>query len=296
MIEVPCVRFCLGQRESVQMNNNQTGNGVNTEEPEGTVNEWNERSRIDGDFYDKLTEKRVSEGIQPQKIAPSEIEKYRLTKCAKWMAYEKMFSLVNQHVGMKVLVVGCGTGGNCVLLASLGKEVTAIDISATSVEFGELVAKVNNVKVNFQIGDITQTGILGKEEFDIVWCEAVLHHVVPDLDVVISNIADALKPGGLFVSAEPVAYARWLRIFAKYRPGGIPDGWSPNECPLRTSEFEIIRRFFPNLYVRHHNLLRPHLFFRNPSIRKILWWIEPYLLMIPGMKRLAGHVLMWAYK
>jgi hypothetical protein len=111
-----------------------------------------------------------------------------------------------------------------------------------------------------------------------------------------SNISVALKPGGLFVSTEPVAYARWLRKFAKFRPGGAPDYWSPNDCPLRPSEFKIIHRYFPNLQVKHYNLLRHHLFLRNSNIRKILWWIERYLLMIPSMKNLAGHVLMWAYK
>ena len=282
------------------MNNkqNQTGNVVNVEEMGGNMQQEEQtmRSAVEREHFDKVAEKRLAKGTSCLIIDPSEFERYRLTKHADYFMKEKMFSLVNQFEGKKLLEVGCGEGESSVRLAYVGKEVTAFDVSPKSIEYAKLVAEANGMNVNFQVGDMIQKGTLGKEEFDIVWFELILHHLVPELDNVMQCAYDALKPGGLFVSTEPVAYARWLKKFAKFRPGWSPDCYTPDECPLRPSEFEIIRRYFPNLQMKYYGLSRAGRFFRDLNVIKFIHRIDHCLLLIPGMKKLAGYVVMWAYK
>jgi 2-polyprenyl-3-methyl-5-hydroxy-6-metoxy-1,4-benzoquinol methylase len=259
------------------------------------------RSDTERDFFDKVAEKRLQKSPCQEAINVNEFERYRLTKNAAYFGKEKMFSLVNQHEGKRILEVGCGEGESSVRLAYVGKEVTAFDISPKSIERAKRIAEVNDLKVDFRVGDVTKDETIGNEKFDIVWFELVLHHLVPELEEVMSMAYNALKPGGLFVSWEPIAYARWIRKFdpvVKILGGRLPkaEDFTPDECPLRPSEFEIIRRYFPDLQMKHYDLLRGGRFTRNLKILKFIRQIDNCLLAIPGMKKLVGGAVMWAYK
>jgi len=261
------------------------------------------RSDSERKHYDAAAEK-VLQGLSPcqAKIDVGEFERYRLPKNPAHFAKEKLFSLVNQIEGKKVLEIGCGHGGSSVRLAYVGKEVTAFDVSPKSIEVAKFVAETNGMKVNFRVGDFTQDVTLGKEEFDIVWFEMVLHHMIPELDNVMNKASDALKPGGLFVCWEPLAYTRWIRVLDPvYRMAGArmpkPEvDYSPEEQPLRPSELAIIRRYFPDLRIKHYNLFRAYRLTENLKVLKLISQIEHCLLVIPGMRKLSQDAVMWAQK
>jgi len=252
--------------------------------------------------YDKAAEEVLHGASWQEIIDINEFERYRLTKNPAHFPKEKMFSLVNQIEGKKVLEIGCGHGAASVRLAYVDKEVTAYDVSPKAIEVAKLVAEVNGMNVDFRVGDFTQDVMLGKEEFDIVWFEMVLHHMIPELDDVMSKTYNALKPGGLFVCWEPLDYPRWIRKLDPMwrmlgaRMPNLSVDYSPEEHPLRPSELEIIRRYFPHLQMKYSDLLRGFRFTDNVKARKFISQIEHCLLVIPGMKKFAHGAVMWAYK
>ena len=259
------------------------------------------RSDSERNHYDEAAEKVLLEASCNHKIDVVEFERYRLPKNPAHFAKEKMFSLVNLIEGKKVLEVGCGHGGSSVRLAYVGKEVTAYDVSPKAIEVAKLVTESNGMKANFRVSDFTQDVTLGKEEFDIVWFEMVLHHMIPELDSVMSKTYSALKSGGLFLCWEPLDYARWIRKFdpvARMLGARMPkrEDYSPEEHPLRLSELEIIRRYFPNLQIKYYNLFRAYRFTNNLKVLKIISQVEHCLLALPGMNKLVHGAVMWAYK
>lgn len=250
-------------------------------------------AEIESGFFDRVAEKHLENAIQP--ISKKILERYRLTKNAPYFMKEKMFELVNAFPGKRLLEIGCGTGASSVQLAYTGKEVVAFDISPLSIEVAKKQALANDVSIDFRVGDATDPEILRGESFDIVWCQLVLHHLVGSFDHVMQSVYNTLKPGGLFVSCEPVAYNQILKKLSRFVPGDRE--FTPDECPLRLSEFETIRKYFPHLKTRYYRLLgRSNLFTKNLSIIKMTAMIDNLLFLMPGVKHFAGNVVMWAMK
>jgi ubiquinone/menaquinone biosynthesis C-methylase UbiE len=97
----------------------------------------------------------------------------------------------------KVLDFGAGTGNLTGKLLHIGYEVTAIDISAEMCELLKNKYKryLENKKlrvINSKIEDVS----FNKEEFDLITCYSVLHHL-PDYVDVIRKLTFFLKTGGV---------------------------------------------------------------------------------------------------
>jgi hypothetical protein len=76
MLEVFILPVCglsfLQFRQTLhKMNNSLSDNDVNIGGLEGSADTVCEQSAVDRDFYDKLNEKKVSEGILPKKLKPT---------------------------------------------------------------------------------------------------------------------------------------------------------------------------------------------------------------------------------
>ncbi len=67
----------------------------------------------------------------------------------------------------RALDLGCGTGTNAMYLAQHGYEVIGVDFSAKAIEQARAKARQADVKVDFQIGDVTRLDFL-HEPFDVV--------------------------------------------------------------------------------------------------------------------------------
>jgi len=97
-----------------------------------------------------------------------------------------------------VLDVGVGSGWTSDIFAQAGYDVVGIDISEDMIE----IAKKRNSKAKFFVSDYENNGIDGK--FDVAVIYDALHHADSE-KVVIQNIFDALKDGGVLITVEPGA-------------------------------------------------------------------------------------------
>lgn len=230
--------------------------------------------------------------IEP--VTKSVIERYALHRHAHLFAKELMFEKVGNPVGKRICEIGSGEGLASVQLALLGAHVTGIDISPQSIRAAQQRADVNNVSVAFKLGNIEKDE-LGCELYDVVWCDLILHHLVPSLDVVLQRVYRALKPGGRFIAREPVAYAKTLKWIRGFLPPKIEA--TPDEQPLRQSEMELIAKYFPGFESRYYRILA-----RVDKVTNTLPLIaaaarlDNLLLWIPGARSLAGNVVIWADK
>jgi SAM-dependent methyltransferase len=98
----------------------------------------------------------------------------------------------------RILDVGCGTGNHAILLAPLGYEVVAIDLSRKMIEKAKKKDLSN--RVCFIVADVRKMDI--KEKFDSVICLGLtFSHFITKREVekVLKNIRNALRLGGYFI-------------------------------------------------------------------------------------------------
>jgi ubiquinone/menaquinone biosynthesis C-methylase UbiE len=118
-----------------------------------------------------------------------------------WNAYWDIWTFLTglQLRGKKVLVVGCGAGGDALLFAKLGATVFAFDLSADMLAHGIRLAKENGLSVTF--GEMpAEKMIYQADMFDIVFARDILHHV--DIPATMREITRVSKPNALLVVNE----------------------------------------------------------------------------------------------
>jgi 2-polyprenyl-3-methyl-5-hydroxy-6-metoxy-1,4-benzoquinol methylase len=218
---------------------------------------------------------------------------------------EYRFRLMGDLRGKKVLDVGCGDGINGVLMAKLGAHVTGVDVSEESIALASRRARVNGVedRVSFVQGAIEDLD-LEPHSFDIVFGDAILHHVIPDLELVVRSCRKWVRPGGLVLLSEPVVLARWLRRFRLSLP--VPPEGTPDERPLEKDELDRVLDVLRPAQVRMFWLLsRLTRFLLHDSdnentapwrqrATEILAVVDYFLLSIPGVHRLGGTMVIAA--
>jgi SAM-dependent methyltransferase/tetratricopeptide (TPR) repeat protein len=99
---------------------------------------------------------------------------------------------------LDTLVAGCGTGQHPIALATRfsGLDVTAIDLSTTSLAYGQRMANLYGVSnVNFLRCDLLNVGELDRR-FDHIESVGVLHHMA-DPAAGLRALLGVLKPGGI---------------------------------------------------------------------------------------------------
>jgi len=149
----------------------------------------------------------------------------------------------------RVLDIGCcGEGTNSILLAKLGAQVTGVDISPKSIELAERRAEINQVTGSYRfLCSPLETAELEQGSFDIIWGDAILHHVIADLANVLSRLTLWTKPGALMVFGEPVNFNETLRRIRFMVP--VKRDVSPDEHPLEFGEIAILRHYIPDRFV-----------------------------------------------
>lgn len=186
--------------------------------------------------------------------------------------------------GTRVLEVGSGCGSECLFLASLGCEVTGIEIHRkrlyTARERQSLLEELRGAPLpcRFVEGSLFDEELdLGGAPFDIVWMEEAFHHLEPR-DRVGESIAALLPAGGHLVIAETNALNPLIQLHL-LRARGWPKIRTFTDDRGRTHEYgvervtsagrlvrllgnagfqtELVRheRLFPNLNVAPHALI-----------------------------------------
>ena len=113
-----------------------------------------------------------------------------------------------------ILELGCGTGKNTPLLASIGEQVQALDFSAGMIEKAR--AKVTAPNVTFESADITKRWPSQDESFDLIVCNLVLEHV-EDLNFIFAEASRVLVEGGRFFICELHPFRQYLGTQARFQ-------------------------------------------------------------------------------
>jgi 2-polyprenyl-3-methyl-5-hydroxy-6-metoxy-1,4-benzoquinol methylase len=187
-------------------------------------------------------------------LPPSVVARY--TECRKpWLSPEFPFYVLGDVRGKRILDVGCVDGGNSILLALKGAYVVGVDISSRAIDAARQRAALHGISERFTFLATPLELFVppNGEKVDVVCGWAVLHHLIPVLDSMLSRMVDLAKPGGVVMFAEPIALWRWLRKLRLMLP--IPTNGTPDERPLEAEELAILLKYVPNLQVQYHNAL-----------------------------------------
>lgn len=113
-------------------------------------------------------------------ISPSSqqaiVNRVRCNQLSEWARV----ILLETSPGEKVLEIGSGTGEISLHLAKAGRIVTALDISAESLEFIRRCAAELEVEIGTVQADATQPLPFMDDEFDCVWSSGLLEHFTAD--------------------------------------------------------------------------------------------------------------------
>ncbi|MFI1660318.1 class I SAM-dependent methyltransferase [Streptomyces sp. NPDC020472] len=154
---------------------------------------------------------------------------------------ENLVSYVEQGLlpaGGRVLDLGCGPGRNALHLASLGFDVTAVDLSPTAIAWaGERAAEAGAENIRFVCGDAFTAALDGP--YDLVYDSGCFHHLPPHRRVSYLALLDrALAPGGHFAltafAAGEGGMGSELPDADFYREGGLHGGLAYTDASLRT--------------------------------------------------------------
>ena len=220
---------------------------------------------------------------------------------------EFRYSILGRLNGRRVLDIGCGEGFNSVLLARLGGMVTGVDISPKSIVLSTERARINGLanRCRFLCSPF-ETADLEPESFDVVWGDAILHHLIPELDSLLTRIVSLARTGGLITFAEPVALDPLLRRFRLMLPAATAA--TPHDRPLEPAELDLISRHLPGVSIVPFRLLGRLSRLVLPDCRSerasawrrrtldALALADRTLFSVPAMRRHASMAVLWARK
>ncbi len=101
----------------------------------------------------------------------------------------------------KTIDLGCGAGNYATYLASLGFDVTAVDISPSAIAVAEARAEERRVACRFVVADVLGGLAEITEVFDFAYDWSLLHHIFSeDRRQYIETVHRLLVPGGKYLS------------------------------------------------------------------------------------------------
>jgi 2-polyprenyl-3-methyl-5-hydroxy-6-metoxy-1,4-benzoquinol methylase len=236
-------------------------------------------------------------------IAPIDTEVLKRYRSPRALHRKRDFSiaLLGDLRGKVVLDVGCGEGHNSVLFSAFGARVVGLDISSGAIDVAEARATINGLDVAFVCAPVEE--LQGGQLYDIIWVEALLHHVLHDLPSQLSKLKSMLAPGGRIVMVEPVNLSAAFRsVRLSYGPEVIG---TEDERPLERRDLRVIEEAFPGVHSRlFHGLTRvQRLLFANQTYERAPLWkrflfdglsrLDRVLLSLPILCNIAGISVLW---
>jgi len=116
-------------------------------------------------------------------------------------AYERKLELAQEVLKpeMRVVEIGCGTGSTAIRLAPYVNRIEAIDVSSAMLRVAkERAAEAEVQNVEFLHASFENLNV-DAGRYDAVLAHSILH-LVPELDARLADIAQWLRPGGVFIS------------------------------------------------------------------------------------------------
>ncbi len=146
--------------------------------------------------------------------------------------------------GRTLLDIGCGLGEASVYFAMEGAAVTATDISPGMCDATRRLAMANAVELETHVSAVEDLGLPPDRQFDIIYTGNTLHHA--DIPVMLDRVLPHLKPDGVFVSWDPVAYNPVINVYRAM----ADEVRTVDEHPLRLRDVRTIRDRFETSEVR----------------------------------------------
>jgi len=167
----------------------------------------------------------------------------RYMECRKpFLPAELPYFLLGDVSGHRILEIGCGDGTNSILVALKGARTVGIDISSRAISIAKKRAEMHGVSeaVTFVCSPVEK--YVPAELFDVIWGNAVLHHLIPVLSESFTCWKQLSTPEAKFLFVEPVSLSPLLRRLRLMLP--IPLAGTPDERPLEPAELDLIRQHF----------------------------------------------------
>ena len=236
----------------------------------------------------------------------------RYTRCQRWRSFpkESWYKDLREFMGngrFSACEIGCGDGINICEAALVFPEATfsGFDLSQDSIALAQRRIEVNHLQERVTaLCANAESSDPEPQIFDAVLAIGVIHHV--QIEAVMPNILQRLRPGGLVIFSEPTAFSKslqWLRDRS-----GVPKEVSEFERQLDMDEVKALAAPFERVEVRLYLVLaRLSRFLRSkdgqlPSswrgwMINLLFGLDYWALRLaPGLGRLAGHVVITGYK
>ncbi len=125
-----------------------------------------------------------------------------------WNAHWFLYSMVKRlaRPGMRALVVGCGFGGDAILLTHLGLKVDAFDLSPESLEIAKRSA-LRSATAPIDFRQLASERLdYPDASFDLVLFVDILHHV--NIAATMAEIRRVIAPGAIVVGQEIYTFSR----------------------------------------------------------------------------------------
>lgn len=209
--------------------------------------------------------------------------------------------------GRRLLDVGAGLGEASVYFAKRGAEVTASDVSSGMLRFAGELAAHHGTRIGL-VQAAADALPFPDGSFDIVYVANALHHVA-DVPAAVRELRRVLRPGGTFVSIDPIAYNPAINVYRRMAMGVRTE----DEHPLRRADVAAIRGMFSASEVRMFWLLALALFAKfyfvdrvDPNAdrywkrifrveREIRWWFRPLAALDGVLLRLMPPLGWWCW-
>jgi 2-polyprenyl-3-methyl-5-hydroxy-6-metoxy-1,4-benzoquinol methylase len=140
--------------------------------------------------------------------------------------------------GRTLLDVGCGLGEAAVYFALRGADVTATDISPGMCDAARRLAEHNGVTIRTHVSASEDLGFADDVKFDVIYTGNTLHHV--DIAATMPLLLKHLKPDGVFVSWDPVAYNPAINYYRRH----AMEVRTHDEHPLTLADIRAVRSCF----------------------------------------------------
>lgn len=163
---------------------------------------------MDSSYEQKLADEAELWGGEAEKLArttPPDWRYHRLLRHNTVIHAAHIDEFLN-HVqpGMTALELGCGAGWLSLAMAQRGAQVTGLDISARALnvarEYYASIQREVSGSVVYEVADLNNLTI-PTQHYDVIAIKGTLHHLV-NLEHVIEQVNNALKPGGLLWIAD----------------------------------------------------------------------------------------------
>lgn len=118
----------------------------------------------------------------------------------EWTDFTEEVLKIHGVQSARIIDLGCGTGVITMKLAEKGYQLTGVDYSTDMLSYAEHKASDANLSIQWLHQDIRELAGVSGYDVAVSYCDVINYVTEPDeLYVSFQNIADSLKPGGLFI-------------------------------------------------------------------------------------------------